>query len=185
MSIKDFEIDFVKNILKIGEVTEENIEEQLPREVYDFLKTNENFKTIVDRCIYRKRTRARPFDSMIITKFMTEDFDVHKKFEEILSNISGHLLLYIDFHFLILVKSESGERVFKFQHGSKSSAFNETYKIVAEKDVDDLLKELNKKTFSDFLNESFINHRDIFEYHGSGFTPYMLLSLVFTIQKLL
>ena len=185
MSLRDFEIDFIRESLNIGETTKENISEKLPTEVYNFLLARENIKTIIDRLIYRKRTKSRPFDSLVVTKFLSEEINICKIFDEILSGISGKFLLYIDFHFLILVKSEKTERDFKFQHASKSSALNQTYKIFDEKDSSALLKELKDKTLSDFLNDSFINHRDLFEYHGSGFTPFMLLSLVFTVQKLL
>ena len=184
MSFTEFEIDFIKDLLKIGKTDKENISKKLPREIFEFLKEKDNIKTIIDRAIYRQKTKSRPFDSLIVTKFLHKEIDIKTIFSEILAGISGDFLLYIDFHFLILVKSENNERVFKFQHASKSSALNETYKIFDEKDSRELLKELSNKTLSDFLNDSFINHRDIFEYHGSGFSPFMLLSLVFTVQKL-
>lgn len=185
MSLKNFEIEFIRETLKIGQTDQENIVEKLPKDVYEFLKQRDNIRTIIDRVIHRKKTKSRPFDSLIVTKFLSEEMNITHAFDEILSGISGHFLLYIDFHFLILVKSENQDRVYKFQHASKSSSLNETYKIFDEKDCKDLLNELKNRTLSDFLNDSFINHRDLFEYQGSGFTPYMLFSLVFTIQKLL
>ena len=184
MSLESFEIDFIKDILKIGKTDRENIRDKLPRDVFDFLKQNDNLRTVIDRIIHRKKTNSRPFDSLIVTKFLDEELDIKETFAEILSSISGNFLLYIDFHFLILTKSETNERNFKFQHASKSSALNDTYKLFEEKDSNELLEELSNKTLADFLNDSFINHRDLFEYHGSGFTPLMLLSLVFTLQKL-
>ena len=185
MSLKSFELDVIKKVFNIGETNQENLAEKLPADIYDFLKKNDNLKTIIDRLIYRPKTKYRPFDNLIVTKFLSGDLNLKKKFEEIFENISGNFLLYLDFHFIILVKSENHDRVFKFEHASKASALNETYKIVTNKDVEDFLEELNAKTLSDFLNDSFVNHRDLFAYQGSGFTPFMLLSLVFTVQKLM
>ena len=184
MTFKDFELEFIRKLFKIGATDSENINEKIPKDVYEFLKQNENIKTIIDRLLYRPRTRARPFDSVIVTKFLDREIKIRNIFEDLLSGISGEFLIYIDFHFLILTKSPDNERTFKFQHASKSSAFNETYKIFNDKDSNELLDELTNKTLSDFLNETFVNHRDLFEYHGSGFTPFSLLSLVFTVQKL-
>ena len=184
MSFNGFEINYIKNLFNIGETDKENISEKLPKEIYDFLYNNEHVKTIIDRIIYRKKTRARPFDSLIVTKFLTNEVNLKKLFEQLCENVSGSFLIYVDFHFLLTTKSDKTDLKLKFQHGSKSSSFNDTHKIVIEKDVQDFLNEFKNKTASDFLNESFINHRDLFDFHGSGFAPYALLGLVFTLQKI-
>lgn len=184
MSFNNFEIKYIEKLFKIGETDKENIAEKLPADIYDFLQNNEHVKTIIDRLIYRKKTRARPFDSLIVTKFLSKELNLKKLFELLCENVSGSFLIYVDFHFLLTTKSDKSDLKLKFQHGSKSSSFNDTHKIIIDKDVEEFLNEFKNKTYSDFLNDSFINHRDLFDFHGSGFAPYALLGLVFTLQKL-
>ena len=60
MSLESFEIDFIKDILKIGKTDRENIRDKLPRDVFDFLKQNDNLRTVIDRIIHRKKTKESP-----------------------------------------------------------------------------------------------------------------------------
>ena len=63
MSLKSFELDVIKKVFNIGETNQENLAEKLPADIYDFLKKNDNLKTIIDRLIYRPKTKYRPFDN--------------------------------------------------------------------------------------------------------------------------
>ena len=44
MSFTEFEIDFIKDLLKIGKTDKENISKKLPREIFEFLKEKDNIK---------------------------------------------------------------------------------------------------------------------------------------------
>ena len=184
MSFTNEEKDYLTSLFKLHETTKENVIEKLRSHVYEFLEKNGNLGTIVDRGIFRTKNKYRPYDSLTVTKFLTEDFDIAKTISDAAGNITGNFLIYIDFHFLFLCNPEKDElEQFKFQFASKASAINETYKIVTTRDYRQLEAEFQDKSYSDMLNDAFLHHVNLYEYHESGLRPYQLLSLVIHLQK--
>ena len=100
--------------------------------------------------------------------------------------MTGHLIVFVDAHFMIQCPSEndSSEVVLKFQRGSKASSFNEVIKISDDKDHELFLEQFKDLQPADILNLCFQNHVDFFQYEGSGLRPYALLGLLVHIQKL-
>ena len=183
MSITIDECDFIKEIFK-KEMSDQNLESELEPGVYDFLSKQGNLNTISDRLIFSKKTKYRPYDSVIITKFLKSNFNVVDSISELAGYLSGNFLMYIDFHFLFICKNEENtDEKFKFQYGSKASAMNQTHKIVTHEDYNDLINEFKNKTYADLLTDVFVNHVDLYDYSNSGLRPYQLLSLVIYIQK--
>ena len=177
----------MEEIFKLGQTTLENLSESLHPDVYDHLKRNRNLNTIIDRMIFREHNPAKPYDAAVITKFLTPAFDVGKAIEELVESISNRFLIYIDFHFLMLAppksKDPEDDDEFNFQSGSKASSVNATFKIDSAKDCDDLIGEFQDQSDAEILNMVCQHHIDMFEYHGSGLRPYMLLSVVIHLQK--
>ena len=88
-------------IFNFGETTIDNLQSQLHTDIYDFLRKKDNLNTIIDRKIIRDRTKAKPYDSAILTKYITRTFNASKAIEQLVQEISGRFLIYIDFHFLL------------------------------------------------------------------------------------
>jgi len=186
MSLTNNEREFIQELFQIGTTTAENIETKLAPQIFDFLKQNGNLNTIIDSVLFKEKNKFRPYEAAIITKYLTPDLDPADMIKELTGGLSGQFLIYIDFHFLFLCPShEDAEKVdeLKFQFASKASAINETHKISSQQDYEDLSKEFDGKTYPDLLNDVFIHHVDLYEYHGSGLRPYELLSLVVHVQK--
>ena len=184
MSFTNDEKDYLTELFKLDETTKENVIEKLRPHVYEFLSQNGNLGTIVDKGIFRTKNTYRPYDSVTITKFLTENFDIAETISDVAGNITGSFLIYVDFHFLFLCNPDQNEmEEFKFQFASKASAINETYKIVTMNDYRALEAEFKNKSYSDLLNDAFVHHVDLYEYHESGLRPYQLLSLVIHVQK--
>lgn len=185
MSLTNEEREYISSLFNLNETTLENVSDYLKPHVYEFLSQSFNLGTIIDRGIFRNKNKFRPYETVTITKFLTQDFDIVKTINELIGNITGNFLIYIDFHFLFLCNPNEKEQEdeFKFQFASKSSAMNQTYKIVTAQDYTDLTNEFSDKTYSDLLNAVFINHVDLYDFQNSGLRPYQLLSLVIHLQK--
>ncbi len=180
------EIDTMKELFQIGDTSAENISNLLHEDVYNFLKDEKRINTIVDRLIYRQANNAKPFDVIILTKFLKKDFNIIQALQKLLENLTGRYCIYIDFHFLFLTtpKDDDEAETFKFQGGSKASAMNATIKITDEEDIKDLMSEFKNQEDVDLLNSAFEHHSEMFEYQNSGLHPYQLLSLLIHIQKM-
>ena len=182
------EKEFITSIFD-EKITEEKLENFLPEEAFNFLKKNSHLKTISDRLIFRDSNQYRPFSTCTITKFILPETNVVNFLTDLVEILTPDFLIFIDFHFLIQCPSSGDEDssedlILKFQRGSKSSSINEILKISNSKDIDLLLEALKNNTNSDFLNQVFISHSELFEYRGSGLRPYLLLSLLVHIQKI-
>ena len=179
-----------------AENSPKTLESFLPEDIYAFLQKREFLRTISDKIIWRNANRYRPFSSCIITKFLHEKIDIFNLLEKLLINVEFEYLLFLDFHFLVTCPSHDSEesdlvdeiddsnRVYKFQRGSKASAFNTNIKFSSQKDTKSLLKSIEGFGPSDFLKTAFKNHTDLFNFHGSDLRPYMLLSIVVHLQKI-
>ena len=156
----------------------------LPETVYSELKKTGNLSTICDNIKFYDATKYRPYDSAMITKFLTDDFDISATLEHIFGVLTPSLLIFIDFHFLIRTskEDENGNNL-KFQRASKASAFNKTIKLVVDSDFVKLCNEIRNINNAEFLNIVFNHHLTFFEFEESGFTPDSLLSLCVYIQK--
>jgi len=186
MSLTNNEREFIEELFQIGTTTPDNIETKLNPQIFNFLKQNGNLNTIMDSVLFKEKNKFRPYESAIITKLLTPDIDSANLIKELTGGLSGEFLIYVDFHFLFLCPSrEDDEKIdeLKFQFASKASAINDTHKISSQKDYADLVQEFDGKTYADLLNDVFVHHVELYEYHGSGLRPYELLSLVIHIQK--
>ena len=173
-------------IFNVGETSMENIKSLLHPDVYEFLHKKNNLTTIVDRKILREKNIDKPYDALILTKFLNSNFNASKAVVELVNEITGRFLVYIDFHFLYLAPprdSDKEEEDLVFQSASKASACNATIKISEKADIDDFAKEFESQTETDILNMVFQHHSDLYEYQNSGLRPYQLLSLVVHLQK--
>ena len=177
----------MKEIFKLGQTTAENLTERLHPDIYNHLRGTNNLNTIIDRIIIRDHNPDKPYDAAVITKFLVPSFDVGKAIQQLVESISNRFLIYIDFHFLMLAppksKDPEDDDEFNFQTASKASSVNATNKISSQEDCDDLVSEFKDQSDAELLNTVFQHHVDLFEYHGSGLRPYMLLSTVVHIQK--
>ena len=161
--------------------TQEQLSNLLPENVYNMLKQTNNLNLIIDRIVFRPRNPARPYDSMVISKFLRKDFNLISVLNTLTQCITSDFLIFIDFDFIIECTNDK-ERPLKFEFASKASSMNEHCKITSTTDQQVLMDEFKNKTFSDLLNEAFINHRDLNDYASSGFKPYQLLSLKLYLQ---
>ena len=160
----------------------------LPDYIYDFLKTREFLGTISDKIFFRDANDFRPFSSCTLTKFLLPDLKISDLLTEIAENLSPDFLIFVDFHFLISCNinddQNSEDPVLKFQRGSKASCINDSIKITSVRDLDDFTNGYKNFQTSDFLNEAFIRHSELFDYKGSGLRPHSLLALLVHIQKI-
>jgi len=185
MSFSIEERNLILDTFNFNESTKENVREKLQPHIFTFLSENGNIGTIVDKCIFRPKNIYRPYESVTLTKFLTDKFDCASAIDELAGNISGNFLIYIDFHFLFLCNPEQEQEMeeFKFQFASKASAINDTHKIVTKQDYRELASEFEGKTYSDLLNDVFVHHVELYEFQNSGLRPYQLLSMVIHLQK--
>lgn len=165
-------------------VSKENIAEYLTTDVYDFIKGENKIRTVVDTLTFVPKNEYRPYESCNLTKFLTKNFDATEFIESLTSAVSPPYLVYIDANFLILCPNhDSDEYNFKLQRASKASSMNDTIRIRNKSDYANFLSEFKNATPTDFLNQCFENHSDLFDYHGSGLRPHSLLSVVMYITK--
>ncbi len=173
-------------MFNIGETSMDNIKSLLHPDVYDFLHDKGNLNTIIDRKILREKNKDKPYDALILTKFLNSTFDAGKAIVELVNEITGRFLIYIDFHFLYLAPpkdSDKEDEDLVFQSASKASSCNATIKITDKQDIEDFSSEFESQTQTDILNTVFQHHVDLFNYENSGLRPYQLLSLVIHLQK--
>ena len=159
----------------------------LHADIYDHLRKNNNLNTIIDRKIIREANKDKPYDAIVLTKFLRPKFDVFKAIKDLVESLNNRFLIYIDFHFMILCPPRESdkdvEEVFRLQTASKASAMNATSKIATAEDCDDLIAEFKNQSDAELLNSVFQHHSDLFDYQSSGLRPYDLLSLVVHVQK--
>lgn len=161
-----------------------DLKDILPEKLYNFLKKTGNLLTICDDVKFYDATKYRPYDSVVITKFLTDDFPISSTLQHIFGVLTPPLLTFIDFHFLIRTNKEDENGCnLKFQRASKASAFNKTIKLVVDSDFIKLCNEISNLKNSEFLEIVFNHHLSFFEFEESGFTPDSLLSLCVYIQK--
>ena len=184
MSFNDEERE---NILKIFDktVTRENVEEFLNPEIFDFVKQQARLDMVCDRLTFVNKNKFRPYESLILTKFLLPTVSIPEFLDGITSVIKGKYMVFVDAHFLILCPSpdESEEIILKLQRASKASSINDTMKITKASDHEKFLAQFSNMKFNDFLNCCFEHHCELFQYHGSGLCPYCLVSVVMHIQK--
>ena len=173
--------------LEPNETTLDDLPNLLHADIYKTLRRNNNLNTIIDRKIFRESTKAKPYDAIVLTKFLRPNFDVAKAIKNLVENLNNRFLIFIDFHFMILCPPRESdndeEEVFKLQTASKASAMNATFKIASTEDCDDLIAEFKNQSDAELLNSVFQHHCDLFDYQSSGLRPYNLLSLVVHLQK--
>jgi len=182
MSLSEEEKETVKNVFfPNGLLIENDLEPYLPETIYNFLKNQKNLSVISDRFLYRKKNFARPYESIIISKFLVPDFDIYLAIDTVTQAITSEFLIFIDFDFIIECNSDK-KRPLKFEFAAKTSCLNENIKITSGKDQVELMKEFKNKSYSDFLSDAFVNHRDLHDYGKSDFRPHQLLSLKIYLQ---
>ena len=163
------------------------LQQTLPSEIFDLLKTRDNLKTVRDKVLFFNQNKYRPYDSCHITKLLTTDFNCSKAILELVESLTPPFLIFLDMHFTFEIPKKdsdlSGKVELKFQRASKASSFNSTFKISTLKDLENFTEEIQDKSYSDFLNCVFAHHLDLYEYGSSGFRPYQLISLSAIIQK--
>ena len=174
---------FIRKALN-ATVNIDNVDEYLPENVYDFLKSKNNLNTILDKVIFTKSNHYRPYESFQATKFILPDLKIDNYLESLL-DLEGDLTVFIDCHFMIVCPSPEDvtEPIFKFERGSKSSSFNEILKIRGEKDFESFVSEFKNCNKEDIMNKAFQTHVDFFKYHSSGLRPYSLLSLLIHVKR--
>jgi hypothetical protein len=187
-----YEKKLIENFMTYNETTLEDLPKFLDDSAFDFLKSENNLKTVHDNLFFLSSNQFRPYEVVRLTKFLTPEFNMTKFFEETLGQVTPPFFTFIDFHFLALGKSGESNDVtndkneiqsFKLQKASKASAVNTHIKIFSSFDFDQLCDEFKNKDISDLLNDTFIHHCELFEFQDSGLVPYQLLSLVVHIQK--
>lgn len=166
----------------------EKIRTILPDYIYEFLKKREFLGTINDKIFFRDANDFRPFSSCTLTKFLLPETKICEVLTEIAENLSPDFLIFVDFHFLISCKINEDENsedpVLKFQRGSKASCINDSIKITSVRDLENFTNGFKNFQTSDFLNEAFIHHSELFDYKGSGLRPHSLLALLVHVQKI-
>jgi hypothetical protein len=189
MFFTTYEKNLIEKFITSNETTLENLSKMLDDQAFDFLKSENNLKTVHDNSLFLSSNQYRPYEVIRLTKFLTPEFDITKFLQETLGQVSPPYFTFIDFHFLALGKSDeqsdknNGDQSFKLQKASKASALNTNIKIFSSSDFDQLFNEFKNKHVSDLLNDTFIHHCELFEFQDSGLVPYQLLSLVVHIQK--
>jgi hypothetical protein len=154
----------INNVLEIREI--EDYAELLVEEVFNFLKSKNNLKTIVDQVIFSPMTIYRSYDSYRLTKFLLPDFNITTFLESLLSEMTPPYLVFVDFHFLIEIPPKNIENEesintsydvknfpdqLKFQNGTKASSLNSNIKIFNSSDYENLISE-----FKNFLQMNFL-----------------------------
>ena len=179
------ELHILKKLFDI-EVTLENIKEYLPEEIYIFLKEKNDLKTIIDKFIYRPKAKNRPYDTILITKFLTPSFNLQKVLKETCENITQNFLIFIDFHCIFDTSKISNEQIkngFKLQRGSKFSHINDQIKIFDRNDVSKLINQFKKLQTYELMNAIFLHHKQLYDFNAtSGIRPNCILSALIHIQ---
>ena len=187
MTFNAEEKDYLKSIFQKTTSTEK-LREIIPDYIYNFLQNREYLGTISDKIYFRDANNFRPFSSCTLTKFLLPELTISELLTEIAENLSPDFLIFVDFHFLISCnindEENSEDPVLKFQRGSKASCINDSIKITSVRDLDNFTNAYKNFETSDFLNEAFIRHSELFDYKGSGLRPHSLLALLVHIQKI-
>jgi hypothetical protein len=184
-----YEKNVIEKYVSENETTLEKLSDYLDEDAYNFLKAENNLRTIHDDLLFIKTNLYRPYDILRVTKFLTPEFKIKLFFEDIIGQLTPPYFCFIDFHFLALCKSREPEKQksnqmdFKLQKASKASAINLAIKIFSSSIYNDLTKEFENKDTNDLLNDAFLHHSELYEFEGSGLIPYQLLSMVVHIQK--
>ena len=164
-------------------VTAQNIREFLPENIFSFLYQNGDLGTILDRVNIFESTNYKPYDSLLLVKFMNSNYDIKQSISDLCYSISANYLIFIDFHTLFLVKSGESEMTFKLQRGSKFSHLNSIIKIVSDTDIENLLNEFDGLSHRDLLNKVFHNHKSLYDFNDqSAYQPVAILSMVINVQ---
>ena len=163
MSFTYFERDFITDYFEKHTVSLEEMPKYLGPNVYDFLKQNNNLSTIADRIRFSEQNKLRPYDQVMITKFLTPEFSCTNAIEEICGCLTGPYIVFIDFHFIFSGTQTDDEEFLKLQTASKASAMNENFKITTSAEYDRLVNEFKGKTYADILNDSWRNCVKIFK----------------------
>ena len=90
-------------------IDQNDLENYMPPDVFNFLKSQNRLRTIVDSTLFTDKNHYRFFDSVRITKFLTPNVNIAKALEEITGAISGDILVYVDFHFLFKIPENHEE----------------------------------------------------------------------------
>ena len=155
-------------------------------EIIDLLTRENKFRSVKDRITFYDSNPYRPYDSVIIVKVLTENFDLAQSISRLIDRLTLPYLFFLDFNFILESTVENSTKYhsnFKVQLGSKSSAYNTHFKIVTPKDAENLKKEFQAKTYWDFLSEAFIHHSRMFELSSSGLCPFQLISVLLNVQR--
>ena len=158
-----------------------DLKEKLPDYVYNVLNVKNNLGIIEDKITVRSRNKHRPYDSVKLSKFLTPDFNIEDALQNLLSELSGHLSIFIDFDFLIDATKDT-EEMYKFEFASKFTAVNSVMQIKSMSDVNSLCKEFANQDYPEILNKVFINHVNLNDYSSSGFRPQLLLAMKVYMQ---
>ena len=185
MTLQPEERNHVKQVLQQQDPSE--LKQYLSEPVYNFLRKENNLKTIQDRVVFVNQNKFRSYESFTFTKFLTSEIDSVKVLNDLLSQLTPPFLCFVDFHFLYQAQNDQdlSKIEFKFQGASKISAMNTTMKITQRKYFNELMSEFKDMNNSDVLNSVAQHHSELYEYAESGLRPYRLLSLVVCVQKIL
>ena len=182
MSFHVVEKHFIREFL--GEpITEAEIENYLPSETYNYLKRIGRLHTCCDKLIFREKNKFRPWDTCTITKLITEKFDINQFLTDLVFCIEDNYLIWIDFHFLLLIPDDEEGATLRFQSGSKASSINKQVKITLCAHEENLLREFKQISNVNLLNEVFYSHSELFGFKASGLRPHSLVSILVHIQK--
>ncbi len=166
-----------------GLKTENDIKPYLPDYILKLLQDKNNLQIIHDKLIPRKRNRYRPYDTVTISKFLTDEFNLASALENMTTHLSGKLMIYIDFDFIVHATKDT-ESPYKFEFASKSTCLNETIKISTKSDVENIVSEFQNESTADLLNKAYLNHHNLNDYSNSGFQPHLLLACKIYLQIL-
>ena len=185
MKINGVERSEISEIFQIEITTSEDFKRYFEDEVCTILARENKFKAVMDRIVYRDSTKWRPYDSVVISKVITKNFNICECLLRLLDELTPPYLLFYDFNFVL--ESEDKNTKFdsslKIQLGSKASSINNQVKIVSSQDVNLLKSEIAGKTYANFLSSAFLHHSNLFELQSSGLRPYILIGLFIHIQK--
>jgi len=160
----------------------DDIRKYLPENIFSFLHESGDIPTILDRLNIFHSNLYKPYDSLLLIKFMNANSDIAQSLSDLCYTLNGNYLLFVDFHTLFLVGSET-DRSFKLQRGSKFSHINSIIEIVSDSDIENLLKEFEDLTHRDLLNKVFTNHKALYDFNDeSAYQPVAILSMVVNIQ---
>ena len=96
-----FNLSEKEHIKEIVSIQDDNLSEYLPDKIFDFLKETKKIQTIRDDLFFSLNSKFRPYDYCRLTKFIRPEFDLKQLLDDLLSEISGPYLIFIDFHFTL------------------------------------------------------------------------------------